>query len=70
MMKTRYKIAIWTVVAVTGSAMLGGSLWVWHIGLLVGKLLIRLLFTLALAVVLFILAYALIIGGLFWILIS
>jgi len=47
MMKTRYKIAIWTVVAVAGSAMLGGSLWVWLIGLLVGRLLIRLLFTLA-----------------------
>ena len=69
-MKTRYKIAIWAVVAVAGSAMLGGSLWMWLIGLLVGRLLIRLLFSLALAVVLFILAYALIIGGLFWILIS
>lgn len=69
-MKTRYKITILAVVAVVGSAVLGGSLWMWLIGLWVGRLLIRLLFTLALAVVLFILAYALIIGGLFWMLIS
>lgn len=69
-MKTRYKIGLWVVVAVAGSAVLGGSLWGWLIGLFIGKFVIRLLFTLVLAVVLFILAYALIIGGLFWILIS
>ncbi len=69
-MKTRYKIGLWAVVAVTGSAVLGGSLWVWLIGVVVVKFAFRLLFTLALAVILFILAYALVIGGLFWILIS
>lgn len=69
-MKTRYKIAVWALVAVAGSAMLGGSLWMWLIGLLVGKFVIRLVFTIALAIVIYCLVYALIIGGIFWLLIS
>lgn len=69
-MKTRYKIAVWAVVAVAGSAVFGGSVWACLIGLLVGKFVTRLIFTIALAIVLYFLFYALIIEGIFWILIS
>ena len=69
-MKTRYKIAIVALVALAGSALLGGSFWWWLVGLSVGRGIIQMLLTLALAVVLYILFYALIIGGIFWLLIS
>lgn len=68
-MKKWIKIAVWAVVAVAGSAVLG-SLWVWLIGLAVGKLIARLVIALVLGIVLYFLVYALIIGGIFWILIS
>lgn len=69
-MKTRYKIAIVALVALAGSALLGGSFWWWFIGLTVGRGIIQFLLTLALAMVLYVLFYALMIGGIFWILIS
>lgn len=69
-MKTRYKIAVWAVVAVAGSAVFGGSVWAWLIGLLVGKFVAQLVVTIALAIVLYFLFYALIIGSIFWILIN
>ncbi len=69
-MKTRYKIAVWALVAVAGSLLLGGGFWWWLIGLLAGKFVIRILFTIALAIVIYCLVYAFIIGGILWILIG
>lgn len=69
-MKTRYKIVIVALVALASSALLGGGFWWWFIGLTVGRGIIQFLLTLALAMVLYVLFYALIIGGIFWILIS
>lgn len=69
-MKTRYKIAVLALVAVAGSAVLGGGFWWWLVGIIVGKFVIRLVFTIALAIVIYCLVYALIIGGIFWLLIS
>ena len=48
-MKTRYKIAVLALVAIAGSALLGGSFWWWLVGIAAGKFVIRLLFTIALA---------------------
>lgn len=69
-MKTRYKIAVWALVAVAGSLLLGGGFWWWLAGLLVGKFVIRILFTIALAIVIYCLVYAFIISGILWILIG
>lgn len=69
-MKTRYKIAVLALVAVAGSTILGGNFWWWLVGIVTGKFIIRLVFTIALAIVIYSLVYALIIGGLFWLLIS
>ena len=69
-MKLRYKISIWVVLALAGSLLCGGSVWLWLTWICVGKLLIRLLLTIALAIAAYILAYALIIGTILWILIS
>ena len=69
-MKTRYKIAVLALVAVAGSAILGGSFWWWLVGIMAGKFIIRLVFTIALAIVIYCLVYALIIGGIFWLHIS
>ena len=69
-MKLRYKISIWVALALAGSLLCGGSVWLWLAGICVGKLLIRLLLTIALAIAAYILAYALIIGTILWILIS
>ncbi len=48
-MKLRYKIAIWVALALAGSLLWDGSVWLWLAGICVGKLLIRLLLTIALA---------------------
>lgn len=69
-MKTRYKIAVWALVAIAGSLLWGGSFWWWLAGLLAGKFVIRILFTIALAIVIYCLVYAFIIGGILWILIG
>lgn len=69
-MKTRYKIAVLALVAIVGSLLWGGSIWWWLVGMTVGKFVIRLLFTIALAIVIYCLVYALIIGGILWILIG
>ena len=69
-MKLRYKISIWAILALAGSLLCGGSVWLWLAGICVGKLLIRLLLTIALAIAAYILAYALTIGAILWLLIS
>ena len=69
-MKLRYKISIWVVLALAGSLLWGGSVWLWLVGICAGKFLIRLLLTITLAIAVYILAYTLIIGGILWLLIS
>ena len=69
-MKLRYKISIWGTLALAGSLLWGGSLWLWLAGICAGKFLIRLLLTIALAIAAYILAYALTIGAILWLLIS
>ena len=68
-MKLRYKISIWVVLALAGSLLWGGSVWLWLAGICAGKFLIRLLLTITLAIAVYILAYALIIGATLWLLI-
>ncbi len=69
-MKRWIKIAVLALVAVAGSTLIGGSLWIWLTGMMVGRFVIQLLFTIALAVLIYVLFYALVIGGIFWLLIS
>lgn len=69
-MKLRYKISIWVALALAGSLLWGGSVWLWLAGICAGKFLIRLLLTIVLAIAAYILAYALIIGAILWLLIS
>lgn len=69
-MKLRYKIAIWVALALAGSLLWDGSVWLWLAGICVGKLLIRLLLTIALAIAVYILTYAFITGAILWLLIS
>ena len=69
-MKLRYKISIWVALALAGSLLWGGSVWLWLAGICAGKFLIRLLLTITLAIAAYILAYALIIGAILWLLIS
>ncbi|APW33824.1 hypothetical protein CUC00_00635 [Prevotella intermedia] len=68
-MKLRYKISIWVTLALAGSLLWGGSVWLWLAGICAGKILIRLFLTIALAIAVYILTYALIIGGILWLLI-
>ena len=69
-MKLRYKISIWVTLALAGALLCGGSVWLWLAGICVGKLLIRLLLTIVLAIAAYILVYALTIGAILWLLIS
>ncbi|RQE01068.1 hypothetical protein [Prevotella intermedia] len=69
-MKLRYKISIWVALAIAGSLLWGGSVWLWLAGICAGKFLVRLLFTIAMAIAVYILTYALIIGAILWLLIS
>ena len=69
-MKLRYKISIWVALALAGSLLWVGSVWLWLVGICAGKFLIRLLLTITLAIAVYILAYTLIIGGILWLLIS
>lgn len=69
-MKLRYKISIWVALALAGSLLWGGSVWLWLVGICAGKFLIRLLLTITLAIAVYILAYTLIIGAILWLLIS
>lgn len=68
-MKLRYKTLIRGTLALIGSYLLGGTLWLWLAGLWLGKHIVRLLLTIALAIAAYILAYALIIGAILWLLI-
>ena len=69
-MKLRYKISIWVALALAGSLLCGGSIWLWLAGICAGKFLVRLLFTIAMAIAVYILTYTLIIGAILWLLIS
>ena len=69
-MKLRYKISIWVALALAGSLLCGGSIWLWLAGICAGKFLFRLLLTITLTIAVYILAYALIIGAILWVLIS
>lgn len=69
-MKRHYRFLILVAVAIAGSAVLGGNIWLWIVGLLVGRVVIRLLLTVASAICIYVLFYALIIGGILWVLIS
>ena len=69
-MKLRYKISIWVALAFAGSLLCGGSVWLWLAGICAGKFLVRLLFTIAMAIAVYILTYVLIIGAILWLLIS
>ena len=69
-MKLRYKISIWVALALAGSLLWGGSVWLWLAGICAGKFLFRLLLTIVLAIAVYILTYALIIGATLWLLIS
>ena len=60
------KISIGVTLALAGSLLCGGSVWLWLAGICARKFLIRLLFTIALAIAVDILTYALIIGGILW----
>lgn len=54
-------ISIWVALALAGSLLWGGSIWLWLVGICAGKFLIRLLLTITLAIAVYILTYALII---------
>ena len=62
-MKLRYRISIWVALALAGSLLWGGSVWLWLAGICAGKFLFRLLLTIVLAIAVYILTYALIIGA-------
>ena len=64
-MKLRYKISIWVALALAGDLFWGGSIWLWLAGICAGNFLIRLLPTIALAIAVYILTYALIIVTLY-----
>ncbi|MBX9049655.1 hypothetical protein HCH04_15180 [Bacteroides thetaiotaomicron] len=69
-MKRIVKIAVLALVALVCTTLIGGSYWVWLVGVVAGKFIVRILLTLTLGIVLYLLFYALIIGGILWILIS
>ena len=69
-MKLRYRISIWVALALVGSLLWGGSVWLWLAGICAGKILFRLLLTIVLAIAVYTLTYVLIIGAILWILIS
>ena len=65
-MKTRYRLAVWSVMVVIGSTILGGGFWIWLTGIAVGKCVARLALTAVVVIVVYLLVYALIFGGMFW----
>lgn len=62
-MKTRYRLAVWAVMAVVGSTIVGGGFWVWLIGIVIGKFVARLALTAVVAIAVYLLVYTLIFGG-------
>ena len=64
-MKLRYKISIWVALALADSLLCGGSVWLWLAGICAGKFLIRLLFTITLAITVYILTYDLVMVALY-----
>ena len=67
-MKTRYRLAVWAVMAVVGSTIVGGGFWVWLIGIVIGKFVARLALTAVVAIAVYLLVYTLIFGGMYWLL--
>ena len=68
-MKALIKLAVIITVAGLLTLALGGSFWAWSIGLLFGRFIIQLALTVSLAIIIYVLIYALLIGGVIWILI-
>ena len=64
-MKLRDKISIWVALALAGYLFWGGSIWLWLAGICAGNFLIRLLPTIALAIAVYILTYALVMVALY-----
>ena len=64
-MKLRYKISIWVALALAGSLLCSGSVWLWLVGICAGKFLIRLFLTIALDITVYILTYALVMVALY-----
>ena len=67
-MKTRYRLAVWAVMAVVGSTIVGGGFGIWLTGIAVGKCVARLAFTAVVVIVVYPLVYAFIFGGMYWLL--
>ena len=69
-MRALIKIAIITAVAGFFTLAVGGNFWMWLVGIVLVRLFFEVIVTISLAIIIYVLIYALIIGGLFWILIS
>lgn len=69
-MKRWSKISIIGVVAILGAIITRTNILYWLIGLTLGRTFIRIILTASLAIILFVAIYALIVVGLFWVLIS
>ena len=69
-MKRWGKIAIRTAIAIVGATLTQTNILWWFVGMGIGKFAFQLILSLSLAVIVYLLLYALVIGGLFWILIS
>ena len=69
-MKLRYRISIWVALALAGSLLWGGSVWLWLAGICAGKFLIRLLPTIALTIAVYILIFIPATGAMLCVLIS
>lgn len=67
-MKTRYKIAVWVIIAVLVSTMFGGSFGAWIVGLWLGKEVILGLIRFLLGCVICLLSMVAFFGFLFWLL--
>ena len=69
-MKKWIKIVVWTAVAVLCAVITHTNpLW-WLVAAVAGRTVCQFILSLALAIVLYVLFYTLVIGGLFWVLIS
>lgn len=69
-MKRWNKISIIGVVAILGAIITRTNILYWLIGITLGKTIIRIILTASMAIITFVVIYALIVVGLFWVLIS
>ncbi len=68
-MENKKKIIIWAVIIIICWSIFGGNIFLWGVGVLIGKSILKLLFTITVAIALYILFYVLIIGGAIWIMV-